>query len=302
LRYNINPFSTAAVVPYGSAFSQAPVIYHSPSQSTSVSSFTIPSSNDNLNTVNVGAPVLQFGHTYSIAVELDNTSGPAVPFCQLCNVATRSVSWFDYTPINPVSLGLPATAVINLPTTQPIPTTTGVFAGPVYSFNAPIVTGGGLTFIDPLVAYGYIYTIGTGNPNFASVEAVTNVGTGVYQLLVWNGTKFDLVDSSLKAGDIFNFLTLPNYPNGVTEFEILLGVDQGVNPTDITAFVTGLTFTGGGTFTVTGGNFTGTMVPLVVETVTPLPTTWILMLSGIIGLGFLSYRNRKRDSVDIAVA
>jgi hypothetical protein len=295
-RYNINPFATTAVTPFGTFFSQAGIVYTSPVISNTVTSDTLPLTNDNPNNVNMGAPVLQYGHTYGIAIQEQHTYTTAVAGCQVCNVDTRSISYFDYTPINPTSIGLPANAIINLPTTTPVPTTSGLYAGPVYSFNAPIVSGG-MTNIDPVAATGFLYNIGTSGPNFASVDPVTNVGTGIYQLWVWNGSAFVEVDSSLMHGTTFDFLT-NGYSNGVTEFEIL-GIDPnaGLDPTDITAFVTGLTFTGTG-----DGTFTGTMQALTELTApTPLPPTWLLMLPGIAGIWFGAHR-RKRQGLGSALA
>lgn len=292
-RYNINPFATTAVKPYGTAFSQGQIIYSSGAISNSTSTFTLPAINDNPDNVNNGSPVLQYGHTYSIGITLENTSGPAVPGCGLCNVDTRSTSFFDYTPINPQSLGLPATAVINLPTTVPIPTTSGLYGGPVYSFHAPIVPGGP-TYIDPVVADGFLYTAGTG-PNFASVDPITDVGNGIYQLWVLEGTQFVEIDSALAVGQTFDFLT-NGFADGVSEFE-LLGLDPnaGLDPTDVTAFVTGLTFTGDGTFT-------GTMQALTEATAVPLPPTWILVVPGLAGLGFIRRRRHKRRMQSAALA
>jgi len=62
----------------------------------------------------MGAPVLQYGHTYGIAIQEQHTYTTAVAGCQVCNVDTRSISYFDYTPINPTSIGLPANAIINI--------------------------------------------------------------------------------------------------------------------------------------------------------------------------------------------
>ena len=156
--------------------------------------------------------MLQYGHTYSIGIQLANVTpgSTPVPGCPLCTVDSRSISYFDYTPINPASLGLPASAVINLPTTQPIPTTTGQVAqptAPIFHFNVASVGPTGVTYIDPLVATGYIYKIGAGDPNFASVTAVTKIGNGIYQLLAWDGTQFVLRDAALMAGEMFDFLT-----------------------------------------------------------------------------------------------
>ena len=287
-RYNINPFSsTDAVKPYGVAFSQAGIEYKSLPISNTTSNFQVPATNNNPNNVNAGNIVLQYGHTYTIGISLENSVGPAVPGCQLCNVDTRSISNFDYTPINPQSLGLPANAVINMPSTTPIPTTSGLFAGPVYSFSVGNVSSSSVTYIDPLAADGFIYTIGQGDPNFASVDPITDIGAGAYELAIWNGTGFT-PDGTINAGQTVDF-----GPGGVTEFEIT-GIDPGVDPTDISAFVTGLTFTG-------PGSFTGTMQPIVVQT-TPLPAASLLMLTGIFGFGFLIYRSKRREPLGLDFA
>jgi len=173
-----------------------------------------------------------------------------------------------------------------------------VVAPELYSFHvAEVGPSAGVTFLDPVVATGFIYTVGAGDPLFASVDPITNVGSGVYQLLVWNAvtSTFDLVDSALAAGTTFNFLTA--FANGVSKFEIT-GIDPnaGLDPTDIAAFITGLTFTG-------PGSFTGTMeaIEATIPGTTPLPATWILMLSGIVGFGFVSHR-RKGRSANFATA
>ena len=287
---NINPFTPQnAVVPFGSSFSQANQIYTSGSVSPTAP-FSVPTTNDNSNNSNFGQPLLQFGHTYSIGISLNHVTPGSTPVagCLLCTVDSRSVSFFDYTPIDPKSIGLPSNTVINLPTTTPVPTTSGEFAGPVYSFNVASVGPSAITYIDPVLANGFLYKIGANDPNFASVQAVTNVGSGIYQLFAWDGTKFVLADDALHAGDIFSFLT-HGFLSGVSAFEIL-GLDPGVNPTDITAFVTGLTFT-------REGAFTGTMQPIVA---TPLPAAWMLMLTGLAGLGVCGYRRGRKSSVAAA--
>jgi hypothetical protein len=262
---NVNPFSTNAVVPFGQSFSQANIIYSATPFSSSQTSFTIPTLNDNPNNASFQQPVLQFGQTYNIGIQLQHVTPGSTPnpTCALCTVNSRSISNFDYTPINPASLGLPANAIINLPTTTPVPTTSGQFASPLYSFHvANVGPSSGVTFIDPVAATGFMYKIGAGDPNFASVNPVTSVGNGIYELLVWDGTQFNLIDSALHAGETFNFLTM--FPAGVSEFEIT-GIDPlaGLDPTNITAFVTGLTFTA-------DGSFTGTMQAIAVTVPGPI--------------------------------
>jgi hypothetical protein len=283
VRTNVNPFAAG----FGNSFTQANLIYNSGPLAATTTTFTLPTTNDNSVNSNFGAPVLQFGHTYSIAISLQHDTGATpVPGCSLCTVSSRSNSFFDYTPINPVSLGLPANTVINLPSTVPVPTTSGLFAGPVYSFNVASVGPSSATFIDPLVANGFIYTIGAGDPNFATVEAVTHVGNGIYQLLGWTGTQFAMLDSTFAAGDVFDFLT-HGFANGLSKFEII-GIDPGVNPTDITAFVTGLTF-------VAEGSFTGTMEPIVADSTTPLPGAFPLFATGLGLIGLITTRRRRRE-------
>ena len=81
-RTNVNPFATTAVVPFGQSFQQANQIYSSGPFLPTTTTFAVPSTNDNPNNANFGAPVLQFGHTYSIAISLQNVTGaPPVPGC-----------------------------------------------------------------------------------------------------------------------------------------------------------------------------------------------------------------------------
>jgi hypothetical protein len=266
------------------------LIYGTVLPSPTTTSFQINLSNPFSKT---GSLPLQYGHTYAIGINLENYRPgttpipitPGIPGCFVCIIDSRSQSFFDYTPLPPGYGGLPAGAQIYLPVTQPIVTTSGGFSGPLYSFNVASVSPTSVTFIDPLVATGFIYTDGAGNPNFKSVDPVTNVGNGIYDLSVWNGTSFVLVDSALDAGQTFDF-TENGFANGVSEFEIT-GIDPNaaLDPTDITAFVTGLTF-------VSDGSFTGTMKPIV-ENVVPEPGTLPLLVVSLGGLILFHRRFRR---------
>jgi hypothetical protein len=124
---------------------------------------------------------------------------------------------------------------------------------------------------------------------FASVTAVTSVGSGIYQLSVWNGTGYDLVDAALAAGQTFDFTSLAGFGNGVSQFEIT-GIDpnSGLDPSNVTAFVTGVTFVG-------DGSFTGTME--AITTASPVPGPIVgAGLPGLLfgcGIGGLLLRRRR---------
>ena len=180
---------------------------------------------------------LQEGHLYSFEISFAQTRG--VPLGNNATLLSRSRSFFDFVP-------LPAEC-----TSQCIfaHSNTGPNQMPVYSFHATVVEGQTI-FIDPLVAIGYDYAIGTGNPNFASVTLPTGIGDNSFDLYLFDGTNW-VFKTHLTGGDTYTF-----DPGGVDRFRIL-GIEPsaGLDPQNPTAFITGLTF-------VSSGEFTGTMTPL----------------------------------------
>jgi len=147
----------------------------------------------------------------------------------------------------------------------------------VYSFNIDVSHGQSVN-LDPAAALGYIFSIGVGNPNFATVQ-LPNLGMShPYDLYLWNGTSF-IFAQQLAADTLFNF-----GPGGVGKFEVL-GIDAslGLDPANSTAFVTQVTFTG-------DGAFTGTMTAV---TAVPEPSTWAMLLLGFAALGFIAYRRKS---------
>jgi hypothetical protein len=146
----------------------------------------------------------------------------------------------------------------------------------VFHFNlTPLPTG--FTYIDPSIAAGYVYQIGSGNPNFASVLLpILPNQTDPYEI-EWNN---DLNSAFVVGGQTFTFPGL-----GVSEFEVRnIDAANGLDPSNPTAFITGLTFESGGTFT-------GTMTPIVSNASVPEPTS-LSLLAGALGCG-LWFRRRK---------
>lgn len=92
------------------------------------------------------------------------------------------------------------------------------------------------------------------------------------------------------VGDTFDFTTYDFL--GVSKFEIT-GIDPSaaLDPTDITAFLTGITFMG-------TGSFTGTMEAITANvSATPLPASLPLFAGGLGMMGlFMQRRRRKAQS------
>ncbi len=174
-----------------------------------------------------GGGTLVEGKHYWVSINLNYTRADG-------SLLSRSRSIFEFlvqtsAPTNPIFL----------PFTAP----DGVFR-----FDIPGV-GNQMIFIDPPVAIGFDYAIGPGDPNFASV-LLPDVGDGVYDVIA-NGAH-----STVLAGQQFFF---PQ--GGVAAFSVR-GIDMsaGLDPLNVQAFVTGLTF-------VESGHFTGTMTPIVVPAI-----------------------------------
>jgi hypothetical protein len=208
---------------------------------------------------------LQNGHQYSVSIQLDKLRNPGGGQGG-ANVLSRSRSFFDFTPLSGV------TPPVILPTDT---------SGNSYHFNIQVIAGQ-TYFIDPLVAIGYDYVIGLGNPNFASV-VLPSIGDGLFDLSSCDGSSLGTV----QAGNIFNFA-----PGGLDCFRVRgIEVSAGLDPNNTTAFITGLTFTG-------TGAFTGTMTPVTVNVANVRePATLFLVGFGLIGVaGWRRRRARTRKS------
>jgi hypothetical protein len=126
-------------------------------------------------------------------------------------------------------------------------------------------------YIDPVVAIGYDYLIGAGNPNFQSVSLPSDIGDGLYDLWLWDGSDWLLIEHDWLGGVTYQF-----DPLGVDRFRVTgIETGAGLDPGDGTAFVTAVSFTG-------AGQFTGTQTPITQEVQdVPEPPVVALLLAGL---------------------
>ena len=158
---------------------------------------------------------------------------------------SRATSFFDFTPLDEGEA-----SSVYIPTVSQDTDPTDEF-GPPYLFDIDVEEGVPY-YIDPFVAIGYDYEIGIEDTiRFASVT-LPEIGDNVFDLYLFDDSKFYLAFKDLPAGEKFDF-----GPGGVDRFRVLgIANTEGIDPNDATAFITELTFTG-------DGAFTGSMTPII---------------------------------------
>lgn len=238
--------------------SRPPVLVHSDVLASSTSSsFTVPA---DLNLGVSGNETLDPGGQYLLSIQLDVLDESSDEFYPL---EGRSRSFFEFTP----TAASPGGPTVFLP---------AVDEEGVFHFLVDVVEGEQV-YIDPIVAVGYDYEVGIGDPLFASFM-LPEIGDDLFDLFLFDiGLNDFIFDQVVEAGVQF-FFTDP-----VSKFRILgIETDAALDPSDPTAFITALTFDG-------NGSFTGTMTPIT-ESV-PEPGSIGLFALGLTALG--AWRRKK---------
>jgi len=155
----------------------------------------------------------------------------------------------------------------------------------IFDFSFEVTEPSTPIFIDPIIAIGYDYIVSSG-PNVASV-ILPNIGDGIFDIYGWDGSAFSVSLGSAFAGVDFDFGA-----TGVDRFQVLgIEVDAMLDPTDDTAFVTGLTFVSAGVV-----NMSQTPVTFDTDNVVNASEPAAALL---ISLGFLGLFSKRRRAKSI---
>ncbi|MFA7440120.1 MAG: NF038132 family protein [Sphingomonadaceae bacterium] len=152
-----------------------------------------------------------------------------------------------------------------------------------------VATPNETVFIDPFITTGYDYAVQSG-PNILSA-LFPDLTFDVDGYEIWTLDMTTFLGTAL-GGVLFDFTSLFGYEDGITGFA-LRGIDvaNALDPTNVTAFVTGLNFADAGTVQMTQTPVT-TFVPDA--NVVPEPATWAMMIAG---FGLVGGALRRRRAV-----
>jgi hypothetical protein len=156
------------------------------------------------------------------------------------------------------------------------------------SFQFNMVVQPGVTYyLDPSIATGYDFRTGDGDPNFRSVVLPTGIGDGLFDIFGFGA----LGEALLLAHDWAGGLAFDFGAAGIAAFRIAgIEPEAGLDPGNVTAFVTGVTFVG-------PGNFTGTQTPRVgPPPARPEHASAGLVVAGLVLLGGVLQRRRRAAS------
>lgn len=209
--------------------------------SNSSTSFAVPSN------------ILAYDRQYIL--ELDNSlyslSDATNPIYMYRGYGTQVETTRSYVNFSPSTQSLNFSGPIQLPTTD----NSGNFT---FSLSQ-LPTAGTPVLLDPPVDVGFTYTIGQGNPNFASAT-FPNIGNFTYNVSIWNGSGYVSYQTGVAPNQT---VTFPNA--GVSSFQVSgIPVGTALIPTNVTAFEASVTFTQSG-----NGQFTGTITPIQQNVNTP---------------------------------
>jgi hypothetical protein len=186
-----------------------------------------------------------------------------------------------------ISATLIALAALVLPVQASTISTTGNYTGTVIN-NLTMV---GLDFVGTQTVSGTGNISPLGSYSFTAGNDATFFGSTLTNTIT-NGTFTDIFG----GGTLFGTYTGHGTSNATDTTETLNYIVTGG-----TGVFLGYTGSSHGTANIDNiGTISYTGMGTL--TTTPIPSTWLMLLSGLVGLGFFAYRGSKRDSVVLAAA